>query len=81
MKLWLNDGDWQVITASWTAASKNNHSTEIAYVWGLNEVSVFSGATGISCKTLDVPFDKFAIALRNARDENFPILDCRRWCK
>lgn len=81
MKLWIKDGDWQIITTSWTAASKNNHSTEIAYLWGADQISVFSGATGVARLTLDVPFDLFSRDLNAAHEKQFDCLDCRRWCK
>ena len=76
--LWVKDGEWDVLTSSWTAAAKPDGKVELVYVWGpWGGISMFSSATGTDRMTLNLPFIRFLGLLENDRE----IIDLRHLCE
>lgn len=69
MKLWLKDGDGEIITSAWSAMTT---------VGGM--IVSYVGNEGRDVR-LDIPFSMFAQSLGVAEENKFSCLDCRRWCK
>lgn len=72
----LSHNGWDVVTEAWSAAAIPGNKVQVCYQWGANRVSTFSGATGISRRTLDILMPAFLDAISSGG-----VVDCRAWCQ
>lgn len=56
--LFIHDG-WQVLTSSWSAASKNGRSVQICYAWSQGGIGWSDNSTGTERTEIDIPFSVF----------------------